>query len=230
MLYNLFCSSCDAFFTRKRQEPGRLCKNCYSKFYLRIYRAKKAKPKLQKIVKTKKQKYLELKIWRANNPEKVKAHAKKCYEKHKPRIKRERKLDRIVNKKKIAVANHIRYEKIKSCPIYKLKRLIKKSVWKAFKYAKVHKTASTFKLLKFTTEDLQAHRNSFLNKPCVCGIACGRETIITETNSHIDHIKPLVTAKTEEDIIILNSLENLRLICIDCNLCKGGKWEESDAG
>ena len=38
---------------------------------------------------------------------------------------------------------------------------------------------------------------------------------------HIDHIIPLVTAKTEEDIIKLNHYTNLQLLTPEDNMAKG---------
>jgi 5-methylcytosine-specific restriction endonuclease McrA len=70
--------------------------------------------------------------------------------------------------------------------------------------------------LKAVTKKL----DSFIGKPCQCGIVCEGNTIITYENSHIDHIIPLVEAKTEEDVIKLNQIENLQRICDKCNLSK----------
>jgi len=42
---------------------------------------------------------------------------------------------------------------------------------------------------------------------------------------HIDHIIPLVTAKTEEDVIKLNHYSNLQYLFAEDNLEKGAKYE-----
>jgi hypothetical protein len=45
----------------------------------------------------------------------------------------------------------------------------------------------------------------------------------------IDHIKPLRTAKTEDDVYALNHYTNLRPMWWRSNLLKGGKWEENNS-
>jgi len=42
-------------------------------------------------------------------------------------------------------------------------------------------------------------------------------------NYEIDHIIPISLAKTENDVIRLNQLNNLRLICKNCNRNKRDK-------
>ena len=44
---------------------------------------------------------------------------------------------------------------------------------------------------------------------------------------HIDHIVPLVTAKTEEEVIKLNHYTNLQPLWAKDNLSKGGKYNET---
>ena len=42
-------------------------------------------------------------------------------------------------------------------------------------------------------------------------------------NIHLDHIKPLATAKTEEDVILLNHYTNFQPLLAKDNLNKGKK-------
>jgi RNA ligase (TIGR02306 family) len=51
--------------------------------------------------------------------------------------------------------------------------------------------------------------------------------VINLENSHIDHIVPLAQARTITDVISLNQLNNLRLICSKCNLKKGAKMDST---
>jgi hypothetical protein len=49
-------------------------------------------------------------------------------------------------------------------------------------------------------------------------------------NYHIDHIKPLKLAKTEEEVYILNHYTNLQLLTPKDNLKKSDKYNEMTNG
>jgi len=81
------------------------------------------------------------------------------------------------------------------------------------------KNGKTFEILGYSPQDLYNTLKVALDKPCtVC-----KDTIVTVRNSHIDHNIPLLTATSLTDIIKLNQLSNLRLICPPCNLNKIGQ-------
>jgi len=67
--------------------------------------------------------------------------------------------------------------------------------------------------LGYTSHDLLNHLSPAIGHPC---ILC-KSIILTWKNSEVDHITPLWTAFTMNDIIRLNQLGNLRLICAVCN-------------
>lgn len=74
------------------------------------------------------------------------------------------------------------------------------------------KKSKTYGRLGYTQADLYRHLSSYFGSPCeICGF------MLTMGNAEIDHIVPLYTAKSEEDVWKLNMLDNLRLICGDCN-------------
>jgi hypothetical protein len=78
--------------------------------------------------------------------------------------------------------------------------------------------AKSFDLLGYSPMDLYKHLSEYLGKACeVCKL-----TVVSRKNCHIDHKIALMAGKTEGDILVLNRLSNLRLICATCNLRKIG--------
>lgn len=80
----------------------------------------------------------------------------------------------------------------------------------------------TFDLLGYSPAQLRVHLAQQLDKPCVC---CGDS--MTLATCHIDHTMPLVTAATLREVLDLNRLDNLRVICAGCNLRKQAKITEA---
>jgi len=79
----------------------------------------------------------------------------------------------------------------------------------------------TFQMLNYTKQEFYNHMEKYLNKPCE---RCGK-VIITIKNMSIDHIIPSSTAKILDDVIRLNQLDNIRIICPRCNMSKGNRIE-----
>ena len=103
-------------------------------------------------------------------------------------------------------------------PVYKLRQRLSIGLRRSLKKIDSSKNnVPTFKIVGYTQEQLADRLLPYLGKPCE---RCGG-IVLTLDNSQIDHIIPLNTAKTREDIIRLNQLDNLRLICGPCNLSKG---------
>lgn len=74
------------------------------------------------------------------------------------------------------------------------------------------KKSIMFERLGYTQRDLWDHLQKYLARPCeLCGF------MLTWGNAEIDHIKQLFHAESEDDVWALNALDNLRLICGDCN-------------
>lgn len=84
------------------------------------------------------------------------------------------------------------------------------------------KRGKTFELIGYTPTELRDYLMPYVGEPCV---RCG-ETTIQLDNAHIDHITPIRTAESREDVLRLNALANLRLICALCNLTKQGQIED----
>ena len=108
----------------------------------------------------------------------------------------------------------------KNNPLFNLADRLRRTVRKSWVRRDIIKRGKTFDLLGYTPQELFDHLSPFLGQLCC---SC-RNITITVANSHIDHIIPVKTIRTKEDIISINSLDNLRLICAKCNLIKGDKY------
>lgn len=107
-------------------------------------------------------------------------------------------------------------DKYNNDPIYKLKENISNSLRQTLKNKNIGKNEQpTLDFLGFTKQDLQHHFSKYSNNPCE---RCGNIIISHHSkNYELDHIIPISLAKTEQEIIYLNQLDNLRLICKNCN-------------
>lgn len=107
-------------------------------------------------------------------------------------------------------------ERYKTDTLYRFSRKIRRVIIRAFKQLNMIKNGKTFKLLGYAPQDLNNKMVSYINSVCEeCNI-----TIIDINNSAMDHIIPMCSASSKEDIIKLNQLNNLRLICRHCNSIK----------
>ena len=102
----------------------------------------------------------------------------------------------------------------KANPIWVLADRVRDSLRRTLRAADVSKNSNTFELLGYTPAQLHERLAPFIGEPCE---ECGAVEISLD-NSHLDHIEPIRTAVTEEDVVRLNALTNLRLICGPCNL------------
>jgi hypothetical protein len=114
-------------------------------------------------------------------------------------------------------------KKRRSDPKYRFVTSVRKGIRHAFNQTGLVKRSKTFDFLGYSQEDLFKHLSKFLNEPC---LMCNT-VVITLDNLEIDHIIPISSARTEYDIWLLNQLNNLRLLCEDCNLKKGDRIELS---
>lgn len=106
-------------------------------------------------------------------------------------------------------------QRLRNDPLYKIKRQARLLIWKSFNRKGVKKHCHTEAVLGCALEEFaeylkQTWRDHYgvewFGQPC-----------------HIDHIIPLATAKTEEDVIRLCHYTNLRLLTPDENLSKRDK-------
>ena len=154
-----------------------------------------------------------VKQYRENNKEKVYMSKKCSYNKKIDHYKKIRSIWRENNKD---IINKKEKEKMENDSLYRLKHLVRCNVYDAFLRKKYKKSKSTEKIvgcdLNFLCEYLE---NTYYKN-------YGVEYDGTQ-KIHIDHIIPLKTAETEEDVIKLCHYTNLQLLNANDNLTKGDK-------
>lgn len=223
------------FIKAPRNKDGLgVCKQCRKelvvkykdkqKIYSKTYRDKN-KEKIQKYrdknkeIKSKKQKE-----YRKNNYKKVRESEKKWELKRDKEYRKEyQKEYRKKNRKKIQEWNR-KYEqnKTKTDPLYAFKRKIRTNIRSYLIKKGYRKKSRTEKILGADYSTVHCHLiKTFENR---YGIAL--EEAVEPI--HIDHIIPLSTAKTEEDLIKLNHYTNLQYLYASDNLEKSDKldWEK----
>ena len=160
--------------------------------------------------------------YRSKDREKFRKINKEQYEKN-----REKRIEKSTNYRKnnLKKVNKKRMERyyirIEKDKIYKLKRMVRVCICNSFYRKNYYKKENTEKLLGcdfdcFVNHLLQTFKSNY-----------GYEWDGIE-KVHIDHKKPLVTAKTEEDIIKLCNYTNLQLLKQKDNLKKGSKYSDNN--
>ena len=149
---------------------------------------------------------------------------KAYYETHKESLKeasknyQKREKKRVMERKKRYVK-----QRIKSDSFFRLNRNYRRSCLRAFESISQKKNTQSLKLLGLKTwEELAKHLESqFYNHPDT-----GEEMTFDNHGFygwHIDHIIPLDSAKTEEDVIKLCHYTNLQPLWAEENLAKSNK-------
>lgn len=106
--------------------------------------------------------------------------------------------------------------KIKQDPLKRMRARISSLHRNALRRINNIKNSPTFKTLGYSAQELAAH----IEKQFLKGMSWSNIS-----QWHIDHIVPICTARSEEDVIALNQLSNLRPIWAKNNLSKGPKRE-----
>lgn len=218
------CNSCCAiyplenFFKDKSKAFGlsNVCKACsISKRKKHYYANIEASSNRHKeyVEKNKEQIKANQKIYYEKNKESILKRNASYFAKNKKKIIDTRKIyaknnrDKIVAKKR--EAKKARYQ---SDPVYRLKRNVCRAIHASITRNGYTKRSKTYEILGCTMDEFRLHiERQFTN-----GMAW--EKVGSEI--HIDHIVPLASAKTEEDIIALNHHTNLRPCWADENLRK----------
>jgi len=121
------------------------------------------------------------------------------------------------NKEKINKhKNNYNKEKKISDPLFKLRMLMRDRLNKYFKYSSLNKNNRTFDIIGCTPQFLKEH----LESQFVIGMTWENHGLV---GWHIDHIIPLSSAKTDEEIYKLCHYTNLQPLWFKDNLKKGNK-------
>lgn len=211
---NKFCSKCNKFKSIEEFRESKLnldglfrwCKECEKVYKREYYQRNKEKVNKKNI------------LWKENNRERYDEYHKKYWIKNKERLKKINKENYLKNKNRIAKQKQ-EYDKHKRQidPIHKLKQNTRNLIRNSFKKTGYSKTSKTFQILGCTFEDL--NRYLFENAKKKYPDFTPKDYLV-KGKYHIDHIIPLVTAKTEEDVIKLNHYTNLQLLTAEDNNIK----------
>lgn len=166
-------------------------------------------------------KHLEkTKQWRKNNINYVKEYRKKYREEHKEEIQLKNKEWRKNNKDKIKKIQQKDYVKRRNEPLLQFKDTIRNRIGESFRKYGYVKSKKTEKILGCNINDfinylIQTYEDNYNEK--------WEWEYLSKV--HIDHIIPLATAKSEDDVIKLCHYTNLQLLKANDNLSKGSKLD-----
>jgi hypothetical protein len=175
----------------------------------------------------------EQKEYRENNKEKLKKYSKEYYKNNKLKRKEYDKKYREDNKEKrkaIAKEYYIKNkEKINEYKkeydrnrkqtdiLYKLSCNIRVRIYQSIKNQGYTKRSQAYKILGCTYEEFKEYLENQFTK----GMSWENQG-----KWHLDHIIPISSAKTEEDVIRLNHYTNFQPLWAEDNFKKGKKYEE----
>jgi hypothetical protein len=153
--------------------------------------------------------------YRDNNRNKVNDSVKKYRENNKEKIKEYDKKYRQNNKEKINKKNRIWRNKVSKDPYYIIKNNTSKMISKVIKRNGYSKKSKTNEILGCSYEEFKEHIESkwedWMNWN---NYGNPKDGILEENKTwDIDHVVPISSAETEDDIIKLNHFTNLQPLC-----------------
>lgn len=253
---NYICNDCEKIQAKIYREKNRKTileknrknyKESYQKYKEKtlIYQKEYRKNHKQQIKDYKKKYYLE-------NKEQINAKSKKYRNENKELIRKSQKNWRENNKVEKASKDKLYYEKNKNSEEFKNKRKDQREKYKQRRNMLEKERFNNDTIYKFKKKICLVIREAFIRKKQIKDrntleiLGCDYETFVNYllntykenygekyNNSikvHIDHIVPLKTATTVDDIIRLNHYTNLQLLKAEDNLHKGAKldWRLDD--
>ncbi len=205
------CSKCsiekplDEFYKHYKKSSGveSSCKECFKERTKNYVKNNK-----EKVIKTRKQHYIKNKV-------KIRANQKNYYTLNKEEIQKNNKNWIKLNKKRYYKARLLRHKELLKDPVYKLKYILKQRLRKVLKTKNFSKKNSIKKYIGCTPDFLRNHLETQF-KP---EMNWGNHYKIW----HIDHVIPLSSAKTEEELYKLCHYTNLQPLFVKDNLKKSNK-------
>jgi len=216
------CSKCGIekqiceFYKRNDTKNGYRsdCKICFNKKTLeyKLNNKENIKNRKKSYFQKNKQVLLEKKQnWRKNNPEEYKKQTKNYWEKVKEVQSQKKKIWIETNREKY---NSYWTNRKKNDPVFRLVTNMRSRIWKYTGLMSITKTNKTFDIVGCTPEFLKEH----LEKQFIDGMTWENQGVW-----HIDHMIPLSSAKTEEELYKLCHYSNLQPLWAEDNLRKGNK-------
>jgi hypothetical protein len=210
---------CNEFYKHKRYKDG-LEANC--KFCKKLYQFENK----ETIQKNKQIYFIENKIrfkeykekYKLENPEKVKSYSDKWYNKMEECDKWYNKMkqcDILKDKYRIRKNNYHKY-KMSNDLIYRVRNLTTGIISKSFRQNGYSKKSRTNEILGCSFEEFKIHLESKFES-WMGWYNRGKYNGDFNYGWDIDHIIPLASAQTEEDIIRLNHYTNLQPLCSKIN-------------
>lgn len=192
------------------------CLECERELRIEYWNRPETKQKLhdykQKYMKEHKEK-ISQKSKEYNARPEVKQRRKEYLLRNKNRIKETIRKYQDTNREKL---NEHERNRRRNDSLYRFKNNIRKSIDRAFNFINAKKHIKTKEIVGLNAVDLRDYLlKTFINN-------YGYEWDGVE-KVHIDHIKPLATAKTKEDLLELCHYTNLQLLKAEDNLKKGTK-------
>ena len=214
------CSKCKiekevCEFSKNKQKKDGLhpsCKDCYKDFYKKNKELILERNYLWRITNPEVKKNYDLK-YRLNNPENRKKQDKLYREKNSEKIKLKNEVWKKNNPK-----YQTQYEKKRKeiDSLFNLNKSVRGRIYKFLKSKNITKNNSTFNIVGCPPIFLKEH----LEKQFTDGMSWENHGLY---GWHIDHIIPLSSAKTEEEIYELCHYTNLQPLWAEDNLKKGCK-------
>lgn len=156
------------------------------------------------------------KQYRENRKEKQKEYERKYYQNNKEFFKNKSLEWSKNNPEKKKVQRNKQNKKRQLNPVHNFHDRIRKRLIRVLNDIGLKKESRTQDILGYSAKELFNYLSKYIGQLCEdCKLI-----IIDKQKCQIDHIIPIGSAKTKEDVIKLNQLNNLRLICSSCNLNK----------
>ncbi len=215
---NVFCTKCEQDKTVDNFYPGNkiTCKECRYKRNREILKNRMSNDiDKQKLLDKKK---LYCKKWRDENQDIIINGRKKHYKANKAKINKKCSDYRKSNKAKIA-AGKLRYmkERKKNDPLYNLMLKVRSLIKDAcFRHTNYTKKSRTHEILGCTYQEFKVHLESKFEN-WMTWENRGKYNGQFNFGWDIDHIIPVSSAKTEEQLLKLNHYTNLQPLCSKYN-------------
>jgi hypothetical protein len=153
------------------------------------------------------------KNYNETNANKIAIKRKAFYDNNRTRLLSEKKRDYEINRE-VLIKRQTDYDRLKkqTDPIYRLKKNMRIMIGKSFKKKGYSKKSQTFNIIGCLQEDFIKYIESKW-EPWMNWGNYGKYNGEPNYGWDIDHVKPLITAITEDEIIKLNHYTNLQPLC-----------------